>query len=94
MMSTNFKKINKIAKVYDAKLSASDPRFRGCVIVHSQLDHAQFVYPNSFVEFIEINKQKWYIVFSEHYDYHIFNAEDVVAIAFSKRIKIKELKNK
>lgn len=81
MMSTGMRAANALAEEYDKGLLATDPRFRGLVIVRGEHDGSCFVYPDAFV----VKKDEWYVVFTEHYGFHVYHSEDNNARAYSTR---------
>lgn len=76
-MSAKMSLLNKLANEYDKTLRADDRRFGGFVHVVSIDDMGSFSYPNAFVVSRKDDQDSWYVVFTEHYGMHIYNADDV-----------------
>ncbi len=74
MESVAYQKIKQIAADYDEALLASDPRFRRSVsIIHE--DGSSFHFDSAFL----MSKDEWIICFSEHYGFHIYSADELMA---------------
>ncbi len=71
-----YKDMLKLAKAYDDTLLADDSRFRGTAEVGHE-DGSHFKWRNAFM--METERDKWILVFSEHFGYHIFDARDLVS---------------
>lgn len=82
------KKIHAIAEAYDKTLKATDPRFSGIVVVHSLNDFSSFTFSEAFALYYDA----WYIVFTEHYGFHLYHEEDASVCMFTKRAGIDRLK--
>lgn len=87
-MSVPMRAIHKTAEEYDKTLLATDPRFRGLVIVNGVNDMANFVYPDAFAVKKNDGKEDWYVVFTEHYGFHVYNAEDYYVAYYTNRIGV------
>jgi hypothetical protein len=70
----NFKGLRKFAEEYDANLLATDPRFKHSVQVVWD-DGSMVLFHGAFI--LSVSKG-WYIVFTEHHNYHIIHQDDVV----------------
>ena len=87
-MSVNMKRIYEMAKAYDKKLLATDPRFqRSIKIIHE--DGSVFFIRNAFLmkykdktiehrEHDADNFNEWLIFFSEHNGFDVFHADDII----------------
>ena len=84
-MSTYMRQVNQLAEEYDKNLLATDPRLRGLVVVKGQHDGSSFVFPDAFAVKKEDERGPWYVVFTEHYGYHVFHAEDHDVFCYSDR---------
>jgi len=87
-MSIDMKEAYAVAEKYDKKLKATDPRFRGIVIVHSLNDFSSFTFSEAFA----MSYKEFYIVFTEHYGFHLYHEDDASVVMFIKRTGIDELK--
>jgi hypothetical protein len=72
-----YAEVEVLAKAYDNKLKAN--RFNDVVVVSHQ-DGSYFSWCNAFA----MKKGTWYIVFTEHFGYHIFDKDDINSIQVLK----------
>jgi len=87
MMSVEMKKVWEVAKKVDDLLRADDERFsRSAEVIHE--DGSVMILENAFVE----EYKDWYIVFSEHFGFHVFHKEDVYRVSQHERIEIGVMK--
>lgn len=71
----NITELHKFAKQYNGQLFANDERFNHWVhIIHH--DGSTFLYNGAFILYIAGTNN--FIVFTEHFGYHIFDSSDVV----------------
>ena len=101
MMSVNMKRVYEIAKIYDKKLLATNPRLRRSVkIVHE--DGSVFFIRNAFLmkykdktmerrEHDADNFNEWLIFFSEHNGFDVFHMDDIKYYFQFKDVKKLEL---
>ncbi len=106
--SIDLKKIRVVVEKYDAKLKATDKRFRKCVLILDQEGTTCF-YNHAFLMKIHVREktkshgsglieiirqeQNWIIAFTEHHGYHIYDAGDLNGhFQFDIDEGIKELK--
>jgi hypothetical protein len=87
MMSTPMQKAADVAAEYDEKLLATDPRFRGLVVVKPHMDGSSFTFSDAFI----LSWNDWYLVFTEHYGTHVFHKEDNDVCAYTERVGIEEI---
>ena len=98
MRSTQIQKIYDVAEAIEAKEAAKCKKsgqmmfvkkFNQSVLIC--LDEGSVLYlDNSFVETYEDENGKWFIIFSEHHDIHIYHESDVDNIRqFPPQIEIK-----
>lgn len=87
MMSVNMKKVHEIAEKYDKNLKATDFSGSSIVAVHSLVDMSSFIFSEAFA----MSYKDYYIVFTEHYGFHIYH-EDEHSVVMYKREGINELK--
>lgn len=87
-MSTHMQAVHDRAARYDSTLMANDPRFRGIVIIKEQWGVTSFTFQDAFVVEDACATERWYIVFSEHNGFHVYDADDYHAFAFDARKKI------
>jgi hypothetical protein len=81
MESVPFRKIRQIAEDYDAKLLATDPRFRREVtLVHT--DGSIMHYNSAFLMRIQ---GTWIAVFTEHHRLMVYDADDLMLYWESER---------
>lgn len=81
MMSIPMRKVHEAAVEYDKVLLATDPRFRGLVIIKGEHDGSSFVFPDAFV----VKKDGFYVVFTEHYGTQLFEIDMNHAYQYSSR---------
>jgi len=75
MDSVPLRKIREKVDAYDAKLLATDPRFRRSVtIIHEDGSHLH--YDSAFL--MRVNKE-WIACFTEHHGTSIYHEEDLVS---------------
>ncbi len=67
----NYKEAVELAKAYDSKLLATDPRFQQDVSFQHE-DGSYFYWRNAFL----MEKDKWVFVFTEHFGFHVFDHSD------------------
>lgn len=95
-MDKNYKmisihEVNDFAEKYNQKLRSDDPRFRNFVIVQCKFGfpRAQFIYPNAFaVQYTGGN----YIVFTEHYGWHQYHADEHTVLYLTSTSDIPKVK--
>ncbi len=62
----------ELALNYDAKLLATDPRFRRTVEIGHE-DGSYFKWCNAFL----MENEEWIFVFTEHFGFHLFDSDDL-----------------
>ena len=87
MMSVMMQEAYAIAEKYNKTLRADDPRFSGIVVVHSLNDFSSFTFTEAFAMYYG----EFYIVFTEHYGFHLYHEEDASAVMYTKRTGIDHL---
>lgn len=80
----NTKDAEEIAREYDSKLMASDPRFNKTVMIIFH-DGSVFTFQNAFCCKIKDGKENWFCVFTEHHRFHVCHSEECDIIQFGKR---------
>lgn len=75
------------ASAYNKALMASDPRFRGAVLVRSLNDATTLFFADAFA----LRWHHFYFVFTEHYGLHVHHEDDVRVICFAKSAPIRRL---
>jgi hypothetical protein len=90
-MSTNklgIKAVDELAKAYDIKLRSDDPRFRnGVMVIHEEGTVLYFEWA------FAIKLQNWYVIFTEHHRWHVYDEDDVKVFMRGPRVKIPILEN-
>ena len=69
----------------DKKLRADDPRFRNSITVYHEegtMMHFEWAFAIKF--------ERWYVIFTEHHGYHIYDEDDVQVIMRGERLEIPE----
>lgn len=74
--SVPLKQVKKIVDEYDAKLLATDKRFRKAVHV-SHEEGTTLYFKNAFLMKMTVNKDVWIIIFTEHHGSHIYHVDDL-----------------
>jgi hypothetical protein len=87
-MNTSIKIVDELAKAYDTKLRADDPRFRNAVMVIHE-DGTVLHFEWAFV----LKLQNWYVIFTEHHRWHIYSENDVQVFMRGPRVEIPVLEN-
>lgn len=87
MMSVDMKAAYVIAEKYDRTLKANDPRLNGIVIVHSLDDFSSFTFANAFAMYYK----EFFIIFTEHYGFHLYSEDEATVIHYLKREGIAEI---
>ena len=87
MMSVDMKVAHAVAEKYDRALQATDPRFNGIVIVHSLDDFSSFTFANAFAMYYK----EFFIVFTEHYGFHLYSEDSAAVVHYLKREGIAEI---
>ena len=82
-----YKKVIDTARAYDTTLRADDERFNFSVRVMLD-DGAFFFYPSAFIHKFDDN---FYCVFTEHYNFHVYHIDDLVAIDEYKQTSREEI---
>lgn len=77
-MSVGMKAVHEKAKEYDKKLRSDDPRFMRSVKVVDE-DGSTMMWNCAFILKHDEDKQKWILVFTEHHDFHVFDANSLMA---------------
>ena len=70
-----YKEIEKIAQRHDKTILATDKRLQNFVYV--EIDDGSFF---KWLDSFAVEYDDWYIVFTEHYGFHIFGKSDIVNI--------------
>jgi hypothetical protein len=85
-MSTNklgIKTVDELAKAYDDKLRADDPRFlNGVMVIHEEGTVLYFEWA------FAMKIQNWYVIFTEHHRWHVYDEEDVQVFMRGHRVEI------
>ena len=74
MMSVKMTKVDKWAKAIDNNLKAIDFEPNRFVMVEDE-DGSRFLFVSSFV----VEKEGFWVVFTEHHGYHIFDKDAMVS---------------
>ena len=82
MKSTQLLAVEKVAQEIDASLRADDSRFLGNVRVKME-DSSYFYWNNAFHEKHLVDDHQWLFVFTEHYEFHVFDINDVRDLSWS-----------
>lgn len=88
MMSIPMQEAYAIAEKFNKSLKSDDSRFSGIVIVHSLNDFSSFTFSDAFAVYYK----DFYIIFTEHYGFHLYHEEDASVVMYTKRKGIDELK--
>lgn len=80
MMSVKMKKVFEQAKSTHSKLRADDKRFNGIVYVRDNHELTNLIYDHAFA----LIEGDYYMVFTEHYDFQVFAADEVELRQFKK----------
>ncbi len=84
----NYKEMKIWAAEYDSQLECTDKRFKNSVLVQTNNVGSIMFYKSAF----SILKDDFYIVFTEHDNFHVLHKEDYVVNMY-KNIQIKNHKD-
>jgi hypothetical protein len=79
LVSTHLRRALEIAADIDSKLTASDPRFRGTVLLYLD-DGSHFFWDSAFVQSEKTADGHWLMVFTEHHGFHVYAWDDVEGV--------------
>lgn len=75
--------IDELAKAYDIRLRADDPRFRnGVMVMHEEGTVLYFEWA------FAIKLHNWYVIFTEHHRWHVYDEDDVQIFMRGPRVEI------
>jgi hypothetical protein len=78
------------ASYYSTKLKADDHRFqKNTLLVHE--DGSVFLWRNAF--YLKEYEGEWVIVYTEHYGFHVFDADDVDSVTSNEDVIAKVYKS-